>query len=280
MPIPDGGVSESRSFGLPELTAGTPQEMTVDATRVSLTPDAYTYGGLIAHGITGTKLWAHGSTDWAATSTVSAMGAGLWRGESFGGGDALDAFGVTNPAMMTLWLEGEVWLDASSGERFGLGADDVAFIDLAAPGSTSYTRVLENNIATPTATVQTGVAGWYPIRVGFANGGGALQFQFTHSEGGNPMGPWTRERLRARASEVNGTLRTVFGHRLLGGGLTGQPPVMHVESSGLLPMQMFAPLPPGAGTDSNWSARYFGQLYVAQAGTYTLQIDSDDGNRG
>lgn len=280
LPIPDGGVAESRSFGLPELTAGTPLAMTVDATRISLTPDAYTYGGLIAHGITGTRLWAQDSTDWSATSTVSAMGAGLWRGESFGAGDALDAFGVTNPAMMTLWLEGEVWLDASSSETFGLGADDVAFIDLAAPGSTSYARVLQNSIATPTAAVETRVAGWYPIRVGVANGAGALAFQFTHSEGASSLGPWTRDRLRARASTVNGTLRTVFGHRLLGGGVPGEPPVMHVEANGLLPTDTFDPLPTGSGGQLDWSARYFGQLYVGQAGAYTLLIDSDDGNRG
>ena len=279
LPIPDGGVPGSRTLGVADLAAGTRSGMTVDPTRGSLTPDAYTYGGLMAHGLSGIKLWSQGSTDWGAIGTTAATAAALWRGESFATGDALDAFGITNPAMMTLWLEGEVRLDAGS-ETFGLAADDVAFIDLAAPGSSSYTRVLENAAATPTAQVQTAVAGWYPIRIGFSNGGGPLSFAFTHGEGSAPPVPWTRDRLRARASEVNGTLRTVFGHQLLGGGLAGQPPVMHVESSGLLPLQTFTPLPQGAGSDTNWSARYVGQLYIDPPGSYTLQIDSDDGNRG
>ncbi|TMQ15777.1 MAG: hypothetical protein E6J90_24865 [Deltaproteobacteria bacterium] len=91
--------------------------------------------------------------------------------------------------------------------------------------------------------------------------------------------PWTRDRLRARTSELAGTLRTVFGHQILGGGQNGTPPVRHFEQNDLLRMTNFSPAPQGAG-NADWSARYFGQVYIVQGGDYILQVTSDDGNRG
>src|SRR5262249_17445943 len=91
---------------------------------------------------------------------------------------------------------------------------------------------------------------------------------------------WSRDRLRARASSVSGTLRTVFGHRLLGGGLNTQPPVMHVEAGNLLNVTTFVTPPQGApASNSLWSARDVGQVYIDQPGMYSLKVDSDDGNR-
>ncbi|HET7505430.1 MAG TPA: proprotein convertase P-domain-containing protein, partial [Kofleriaceae bacterium] len=93
---------------------------------------------------------------------------------------------------------------------------------------------------------------------------------------------WSRDRMRARMSTLTGTLETVFGHQIVGGGqFAGAEevqPISSVVSSNLLSTD-FTPQPQGAGTD-DWSARYAGQLYVAQAGSYTLTIISDNGNLG
>ncbi|HEY6173685.1 MAG TPA: proprotein convertase P-domain-containing protein [Kofleriaceae bacterium] len=276
--IPDGGVAEMRNFDLAALRAGQLLHMTVDGSRSSLTPDAYTYGGLIAHGLAGTKLWNHGDTAWSKLATVSPNGAGLWRGESFTTGDKLDYLGVANDSTGTLWLEGEIWLDASSGEVFGITADDVAFVDLAPPNTTAYARAIENTVAS--MPVDTPESGWYPIRIGFANEDGSYGLNFTHSEMGSMPAPWPRDRLRARASELSGTLRTVFGHRLLGGGQGTQRPVMHVEPGSLLATTSFGtPLQGVAPNNDLWSARYFGQVYIDQPGMYGLRVDSDDGDR-
>lgn len=73
---------------------------------------------------------------------------------------------------------------------------------------------------------------------------------------------------------------TVFGHRLLGGGLGAQPPVMHVEAGSLLATTSFGvPLQGVAANNDLWSARYVGQVYIDQPGMYGLRVDSDDGNR-
>src|SRR5215467_6479406 len=90
----DGGVADMRNFDLAALRGGQLVNMTVDGLRSSLTPTAYTYGGLIAHGIAGTKLWTPSDAAWSKLAAVTANGAGLWRGESFTTGDKLDYLGV------------------------------------------------------------------------------------------------------------------------------------------------------------------------------------------
>lgn len=189
-------------------------DMTIEA-RGSLTPNAYTYGGLVAHGLQGIALWQHGDTSWTKLDTVTPSGAGLWRGESFGSGSVLEHLGITNKNVVTVWFEGEVWLDAGSTETFKLTGNDVAFFQLAPPGAASHGPVSDNNaVAVPIPTPETG---WYPIRIGFADGDGSGSFSFTHSDSGTSQIPWSRDRLRARTSELSGALRTVFGRQLLGG---------------------------------------------------------------
>ena len=55
--IPDGGTPANHTFALADLQAGQRADMTVDAPRAALTPNAYTYGGLIARGAQGQGLW-------------------------------------------------------------------------------------------------------------------------------------------------------------------------------------------------------------------------------
>jgi len=279
LPIPDGGVQVTQNLGANEFKAGQLIDMTLDAVRGSLTPSAYTYGGLIAHGLAGRTLWDHGHTTWMSPATAGATAAGLWRGDSFTETANLAYVGVSDDQTMTVWFEGEVWLDASSTETFGLVADDVAFIDLARPGTLSFTRVIENDPANRTAPVATPDTGWYPIRIGFANGDGTLGLAFTHSDGAGPQVAWTRDRLRARGSELSGALRTVFAHQILGGGEVGKLPISHVDDGSLLLQTGFPDVLQGASTDnSNWSARYAAQIYVAQRAGYTLRVTSDDGH--
>lgn len=282
--LPDGGVPDMRSFGAIELAAGQRADMTVDGPRRSLTPNAYTYGGLVAHGLKGTKLWSHGDTAWTKLAGVTASGAGLWCGEHIVDKARLDYLGVTGTSVMALWLEGEVWLDGQSTDSLHVNGDDVAFVEIAAPGSTAYMPVAENTTASIPAQVAMSGAGWYPIRVGFSNDGGAYDLLFTRSVNGSDV-PWTRERMRARASELGGALRTVFGRQILAGGQPlgnsqVAPPVPHFEENDLLPTSLQS-APQGApGNNDDWSARYLGQVHITTAGAYKLLIDSDDGNRG
>jgi subtilisin-like proprotein convertase family protein len=220
------------------------------------------------------SLWAPGNTSWS-NLTRPATGAGLWAGEEIKNGVRTDYLGVFGDATMTLWLEGEVWLDASPNQAFKVNGDAVGFVELASPGTTAFAKIAED----ATVAVPTTSPGWYPVRIGFSNNDGTFDFTFTHSDDGGAQVPWTRDRLRARTSELNGALRTVFGHQILGGGQNGMPPVLHFEQSDLLHTTSLSPPPQGAGND-DWSAHYLGQIYIVQGGDYALQITSDDGNRG
>jgi subtilisin-like proprotein convertase family protein len=244
----------------------------------ALTPDAYTYGGLAVHSRVDTKLWAHGAVSWAALDPAMAVGAGLWRGEPIVLGSALEYLHILGkPMKVTLWFEGEIWLEAGSTERFELHGNDVAFIDIAPPGSASYAPLSESSDAP--ILYPAPVAGWYPIRIGFSDGDASGGFSFMHSDAGGPMVAWTRDRMRTRASAVQGTLRTVFGHQILGGGVNAaQLPLSIIDQIDLLSRTGFDAEPPGLGRD-DWSARYAGQLYASEPGDYALRITSDDGNR-
>jgi len=285
--VPDGAVAETRSLDAAALLKGQLVDMTVDAANQALTPAAYTYGGLIAHGLQGTRLWFHNDSAWSKLVGKAATGAGLWCGERItnpmAGMVRLDYLGVVNDTTMTIWLEGEVWLDGQAGEMFHVNGDDIGFVEIARPGSTSYVRLAEN----ATAAVPESGAGWYPIRVGFANGDVPFDFTFRHIDpGGGGEIAWTRDRMRARTSELTGVLRTVYGRQILAGGqaLAGNvvaAPVLHFEQDKLLTVNSFNTAPQGADTDNNdWSARYVGQLHVTTPGSYSLRIESHDGSRG
>src|SRR4051794_14715323 len=184
LPIPDGGVPDMRSLEANELKAGQLVDMTFDAVRGSLTPNAYSYGGLVAHGLAGQHLWDATHTTWMSPASANATVAGLWRGDGFAAGSDFAYIDGSIDATTTVWFEGEVWLDAGSTEKFGLAADAVAFVELAQPGAALYARVVANSDpANPTtASVATPVTGWYPIRIGFANNDGSLSLAFTHSD--------------------------------------------------------------------------------------------------
>lgn len=276
--LPDGGAAVEHTFTLAELQAGKLSDMTAEAWRAdpaqaALTPNAYSYGGLIAHGLQ-VSLWQAGDTGWSKLDGRSPGGAGLWTGEHLVNGIRTDYLGAAG-TVMTLWLEGEVWLTASQNQTLTVAGNDVGFVEIAQPGTRTYTKIAEDS----TVPYPTTTAAWYPIRIGFSNNDGSFDFSFTHSDDGVTQLPWTRDRLRARTSELTGTLRTVFGHQLLGGGQNGMPPIRHVEPGDLMHTNNLSPAPQGAGND-DWSARYLGQVYLVQGGNYTLQITSDDGNRG
>ncbi|HEU4731985.1 MAG TPA: hypothetical protein VFT22_29015 [Kofleriaceae bacterium] len=283
--VPDGGVAGMLRFDTADdfgAIGAVLHDMTIEA-RGSLTPGAYSYGGLMARGYN-QKLWTQTNPTWAALDGKLPAGSGMWHGERItdqsGFLDNLSFLGITDVKQMSIALEGEVWLVAGSTEKFLLSGDDLAFFQIAPPGTTEFGAVSGvGGILVPVATPATG---WYPIRVGTTNNGGSNNLDFTHSDDGGAQLSWTRDRMRAPTSALTGTLQTVFGRQILGGGQSlGQEEVQPISrfETGDLVTTTFTPQPQGAGTD-DWSARYAGQLYVAQPGTYTLTITSDSGNLG
>ncbi len=254
--------------------------------RGSLTPEGYVHGALLGRGLTTMKLWSNGDTAWTKLATVTPTGIGMWTGAELTTQRELTYLGIRrNAPMRTVWFEGELLLGAGT-ERLQIKGDDVAFLEIASPGTSSFTPLLENS-ATPVATVLVPITGWYPVRIGWADGDGSgnLGLEIAGQTGFAAIPP---NRLRAAVASVPGVLRTVFYRQLHGGGILGTlPPVQQIQPTQLLMPTSFAPPLQGSvgenstatETANDWSARWAGQLYATTPGMYTVRVDSDDGHR-
>jgi subtilisin-like proprotein convertase family protein len=236
-----------------------------------LTPAGYVYGGLVMYGVHGTELWTDASPlpfDFGATAGVTPSGAALYTGGFMTTNDSLTNVGIATNDIFSLWMIGEAYLDAN--DVLGINADGDGFIDLYFDGSwhqMAYSRADGVNVSVPVTT-----AGWYPIRIGYgeATGNGFLDVRRGPSGSATPF---TRDRLRAVASELAGTMRLQFYHQIFGGTAgDGEPPISHLETADLLQA-----LP---SLDVNdFSLRWFGQVRVDQPGTYMFTVTSDNGNQ-
>jgi len=250
-------------------------DMTIDPLG-SITPHGYVYGALVARGVEGMKLWTNADADWAKTTTVSPTSVGLWTGNDLAVPGDLRFVGVATTSMVSVWMEGELWINAP-GETFRTLGNDTAFLYIAADGKT-FQKLTHNSAAV--ATVAT--SGWYPVRLGWADGDNSGDLQFEVNPGGG-FAALDRTRLRATTSQLRGTARNVYYREIHGGGIAGNPPVMTIQDTALHATTTFVPPLPGSVTTTptpfDWSARWTGQFYAAAAGSYSFRVDSDDGNR-
>lgn len=283
-----GGLAEAWSFDTAaELAAAGHQRVAMAIEpRGSLTPEGYVYGGLLGRGETTTQLWTPADTAWTKLATLTPTGAGLWTGEELTTALDLTQFGIRrNAALRTLWFEGEIFLRAGS-ELLRIKGGDIAFVEIAAPGTATFEPLLDTSV-TSTATVVVASGGWYPVRVGWADGdaNGGLGLEIQGSQGG--YGPIAPHRLRAPVASVAGTLRTVFYRQMHGGGILGASPIQQIQATPFFARVAFSPPLQGSilnatgapGEAEDWSARWAGQLYVTVPGQYSVRVDSDDGNR-
>ena len=236
-----------------------------------LTPAGYVYGGLIMYGLHGTELWStltQPPLDFTATAGQTAGGAALYTGGFFDTSQSLKNVGIATNDIFSLWMEGEAYIDAN--DVLSIDADGAGFVDLYFDGSwhqMAYSRSDGVNVSVPVTA-----AGWYPIRIGYGEGTSGGHLDVRHGPSGT-LSPFSRDRLRAVASALTGTMRLQFFHQIFGGtGADGVPPISHLETIDLL-----AALPSIDLDD--FSVRWFGQVRVDQPGTYTFTVDSDDGNQ-
>ena len=242
----------------------------------SLTQIGYTYGGLLMYGKQGQQLWAIATPtiEYAATANVSPDGVSLWGTEYTDTNSNLDRAGVVTNNTFTLWFEGEVFLDAN--DIVSLSADGAGFVDLLLPTGWSHIESRTDGLKLFPAVA---AAGWYQVRAGWGEGTSFGFFDFRRGPSGS-ADHFSRDRLRAPTSKLQGTMREVFYRQIFGGAETNNgASIAALEKAPLLTATTFTPPPLGAGGDDDWSARWYGQFYAAVAGSYTLRGDTDDGNQ-
>jgi subtilisin-like proprotein convertase family protein len=232
-----------------------------------LTQAAYAYGGLLLHGVAANELWIDPPFDWNLTTSVTPSGAALWTGDDFDTSQDLSNVGIATNDVLSLWAEGEVYLDA--GDVVSIDADGTGFIQLYVGGTwkdVTYSR------GTAMSSLPMPTAGWYPIRIAYAEGNNSGYLDVRHGPSGT-LTPFTRDRLRADVSAVHGTMRLEF-YRQIFGGTSGNlvPPTSHLEETDLI-----AALP--ALETYDWSLRWYGQVHIDQPGIYSFVVTSDDGHQ-
>jgi subtilisin-like proprotein convertase family protein len=237
-----------------------------------LTQAAYAYGGLLVHGLPDMELWSPATPtpmDWDASAGVTSSGAALWTGEYF---DTISAdftnLGIADTGTFSLWLEGEVYLDAN--DVLLLDADGAGFVDLYIDGA--WQQLLVGKSDGPHTSAPLATAGWYPIRIGYGQGGASGHLDVRHGTNATLV-PFTRDRLRTDVSAVHGTMRLEYYRQIFGGAHDNlEPPISHLEEADLI-----ASLPQLETYD--WSMRWYGQVHIDEPGTYTFVVASDDGHQ-
>lgn len=260
-----------------DFAAGTLTEAVVDA-RGAITPVAYHTGGLRVVAADGqfftdgtTALWAdvEAMTMTGRGSVARALAADYVAGTPQG-------VGLASPDNWTMAYDGEIYLDAGAW-TFYLLADDHAFLDLASPGTASFTRVASANWSTEATAAYTVVAaGWHPIRIAHAEQAGNALLRVEAAAPGGARAPLSRHRLRFRADALRGLTVTAYDDaRLLG------PHAASLHDSGLVDVDWGDGAPADLGlADADWfSVRWAGQLWIEVAGDYAFRYVSDDGQR-
>jgi hypothetical protein len=257
--------------------AGETTAMTIDP-RGSLTPDGYVYGALLARGVEGVKLWSNADTDWSKTAAQNPTTYGLWQGNPLDVSKLdLGFVGIANTQMVSVWFEGELWIDAGS-EKLRIRGDDTAFAYVALDGK-SFTTLIPNGMAATTIAVQA--AGWYPVRIGWADGDNNGDVQLEKETSPGQFADLDYSRFRVATSGFRGMHRTVYYREVRGGGTRDRLPITSIQQTPLHDATSFAPPLVGSTTSSNtpfdWSARWAGQFYAAAAGSYTVRAETKDG---
>lgn len=240
-------------------------------------PAAWLTGALIARGAD-TQLFDTVDGDpWPLLEGADAVGWGITRvAPRDWGGDYPRGVGIGGGDSFTYWMDGEIWLDAGT-TTFSLYADDLAIVDLAAPGD-GFGRLLDaSHPTTATAPYVAASSGWHRIRVAMAEwfGGAVLDLQ-VQGPGDAALAPVRADRLRAPVAGLGGVAWSAFdATRLLDpldtflfrdAAFDYAPGNGDVTGLGLAEADRF-------------SMRWAGQVRIDVAGDYTFRLDSDDGHR-
>jgi PA14 domain/Proprotein convertase P-domain len=241
-----------------------------------ITPLAYVTGAALVHGASTQVFTGATGASWDAIAATTPSGTALAAPLGALGKGYPPGLGLTSGDKWTFWLEGEVWLEAGT-HTFSLLADDTGFLDLAAPGSSQYTRVVADNKTGTTGTFDAAADGWYGVHMALSENGGDAGYVLLHqAPNATGLTPFDPDRLRYPVADLHGLVTDAFdgyfmqdavGRSLLGAAVLDQ--------------DFGATIPPDSGITQagSYSLHWAGQVLVDTTGNYAFQLDTDDGHR-
>jgi subtilisin-like proprotein convertase family protein len=252
-------------------------ETTVEAWG-AVAPVAYYTGGLLQRASDTGIFVDPAATTWATIQGYTATGknAITWLSQAQWGSDTPPSVGLTNPDDFTTWFEGEIWLEAGAWS-FSLRADDHGFVEIAAPGGTSFLRVLNANWdVAGTGSFTATATGWHPFRFAVAEQGGGAEYTLQFSGPGVGLQTIPRDRFRARADALTGLVQAGFDDSR---GTGDVDTTIDTVGPGNTNWNTGNPGDLGMTASDTFSVRWTGQVRIDVAGTYTFRYSSDDGQR-
>jgi hypothetical protein len=238
----------------------------------AVAPRAYYQGSLCAGG-SNSRLFDDGTTaTWAVIpATPSKYGLSRTVDLNLPSGGFPAGVGITDGGDWTLWWFGELYLTAGA-HNLDLAADDHAFLELAPPGSDSFTTVLGTNVGTvDTATYNAPTTGWYGVRMALAQRGGGVDL-YPRLDGVT-ISRWL---TRCRVDAISGLALTGWDEARwndVRGTTIASADAANVDWGFNRPGDL------GITANDTFAVRWAGQFFIATGGTYRLQVESDDGYR-
>jgi hypothetical protein len=211
---------------------------------------------------------------WANIGSPAITGRGFRDLDVSFGGDTPQELGLSSGDDITILVEGEIYLDAPGNWQFELQANDVGFVEIAAPGG-AFTPLLTSDNGAETASFSAPAAGWYGIRGAFTDRNMAMSFELRYDPPNVPGGfrDIPSDRLRARADGLAGYIIDGYEEpQMLGpGGST-------VAVDALMGPYGDDPFGLRIGNRS-YTMRWSGQVLVDIEGDYAFRLDSLHGHR-
>ncbi len=245
----------------------------------ALGPVAYYTGGLRVRGVDADGFSDATSETWADVEAMTFTGqTGLARSLDTAWGAAIPpGVGLTSGDDLTLAYDGEIYLEAGSW-TFYLLADDHGFLELAPPGTASYTRVASADWPDEASgSFDATTDGWYGIRLAESEGSGSASVRVQLSGPGIPSQiDVPHHRLRARADALTGLAMTGFDDSFLLGANASTVDTMAPTN---VNWADGSPADVGLTSADDFSVRWAGQFRVDTGGDYTLRFLTDDGQR-
>lgn len=244
-------------------------------------PGAWLTGGLVARAADEQLFVDLDGNEWPILEASNADGwaTSVLYGRDYGL-DGPRGLSLTSFDTYTYWMWGEVWLDAGN-HTWSLTADDRAFLDLAPPGSNTYTRVAIGDFnSTGIGPYNVTTAGWHGFRLamteGFVGSGLALLLQVP----GDPAAlPVPAERLRTRTDAIPGLAWAGFEDSRLNAPVPELGPFLWRDTAIDYSPSNGEVTDLGFKEADRFSMRWSGQVRIDVAGAYTFRLETDDGQR-